>query len=154
LDKFDLKRFILCIIICEAIILLPSLLVTPNLSWYNTLVKPLLTPPGALIGIIWFSIAFLLGVGLYEFNKIYETKLLFKWSFVTQATLNVLWTVMFFGQQSLLLGFVFIVALWVAVLWTIKQFYKVNHLAAWCLAPYIVWVTIAGYFNLQLLLLN
>jgi translocator protein len=47
-----------------------------------------------------------------------------------------------------------IVALWVAIAWTIREFAVVRAAAAWVLAPYLVWVSFAAALNLSLWKLN
>jgi tryptophan-rich sensory protein len=44
--------------------------------------------------------------------------------------------------------------LWLAILATIIAFAKISRLAAWLLAPYILWVSFAGYLNWAIWTLN
>ncbi len=61
---------------------------------------------------------------------------------------------MFFGLRSPALGFIEIIALWVAIALTIKAFLPISKRAAWLLVPYIAWVSFAAFLNLSIWLLN
>src|SRR3989338_2977699 len=87
--------------------------------------------------------------------------------FGIQLILNTLWSIIFFGLHSPGGAFVEIVFLWFAILATIIAFGKISppsssiwttnghgKLAAWLLAPYILWVSFAAYLNFTIWSLN
>jgi tryptophan-rich sensory protein len=74
--------------------------------------------------------------------------------FLIQLILNVLWSVVFFGLGSPLLGLIDIVLLWIAILLTIQHGLKVSRTAGLLLLPYIIWVSFAVALNFSLWLLN
>jgi tryptophan-rich sensory protein len=74
--------------------------------------------------------------------------------FSVQFLLNVLWSAAFFGLQSPLLGLINIILLWIAILLTIMNFFKVSRLAGALLVPYLLWVSFATLLNFSLLILN
>ena len=74
--------------------------------------------------------------------------------FGVQLALNVLWSVVFFGAQSLIYGLGIIVVLWFAIAFTIVLFYRVSRIAGLLLVPYICWVTVATILNYYLWTLN
>jgi tryptophan-rich sensory protein len=47
-----------------------------------------------------------------------------------------------------------LVALWVAILLTLRAFSAIDETAGDLLIPYILWVTFAGYLNLGVYFLN
>lgn len=67
--------------------------------------------------------------------------------FSVQFALNVIWSFLFFGLESPLLGFIDILLLWVMIVVTIWAFYRVSKSAAYLLIPYIAWVTVATALN-------
>lgn len=150
----NVPKFAALVIICEAAILLPSYFVTPNLPWYNTLVKPDNTPSAALFAPIWIILAFLAGCSLYVLHERYG------WldgpdvNFVWLIAAQVLWVIVFFGSQDVFWGFIFIISLWFSVLISIFSFARFSKKAAALLIPYLLWVTIATYFNYGLWMLN
>ena len=74
--------------------------------------------------------------------------------FAAQLIVNVLWSLVFFGLHSPILGLVTILVLIALVLATIYFFYQVSRTAAVLLVPYIAWVCIATYLNAMILVLN
>jgi len=67
--------------------------------------------------------------------------------FAVQYVLNILWSFVFFGLHLPGLAFFVILALWLAIFWTIIAFYRISKPAAYLLLPYIIWVGFAGYLN-------
>jgi tryptophan-rich sensory protein len=74
--------------------------------------------------------------------------------FLAQLALNLLWSPIFFGLESPLLGLVTIVAMWVLIVITMKKFYPFSKLAFYLLIPYLLWVSFATVLNAAILLLN
>ncbi len=74
--------------------------------------------------------------------------------FGVQFFFNVLWSFLFFGMQSPLLGLIDIVILWVLIAATIIAFYRVKKTAAYLLIPYICWVSIATALTYSIYVLN
>ncbi|MBL7160630.1 MAG: tryptophan-rich sensory protein, partial [Candidatus Aenigmarchaeota archaeon] len=74
--------------------------------------------------------------------------------FAIQLALNALWSFLFFGLQSPILGLAEIAILWIVIALTLRSFYKVSRPAGLLLLPYIAWVTIALALNLSIFLLN
>lgn len=67
--------------------------------------------------------------------------------FAGQFVLNLTWSAVFFGAQSILGGLVVIAALWLAILATVVAFFRVDWRAGALLVPYLAWVGFAGYLN-------
>ncbi len=64
------------------------------------------------------------------------------------------WSFAFFGNQSPAAGLGVIVLLLAAILWTILAFRNKDSLAAWLLAPYLIWVAYAAILNAAIWRLN
>jgi tryptophan-rich sensory protein len=125
-------------------------------GWYLALNKPFFTPPNWVFGPVWITLYLLMGIAFFMvwnkgLNK--KTKPALQ-IFGIQLGLNTLWSIVFFGFQSMLGGLVTIVLLWLAIAWTIAKFWKISRPAGWLLVPYIVWVTIATALNAAVWLLN
>jgi translocator protein len=75
-------------------------------------------------------------------------------TFFFQLTLNLLWSLIFFGLHMPLLAFMTIFALWIAIFMTIKAFFKISKTSAYLLIPYIFWVSFASILNLAIAALN
>jgi tryptophan-rich sensory protein len=74
--------------------------------------------------------------------------------FGIQFLFNVLWSLLFFGLRSPLLGLIGVILLWISIVLTIISFHKVSRRAAYLLVPYILWVSFASILNLAILILN
>jgi tryptophan-rich sensory protein len=120
-------------------------------------VKPWFNPPNWLFGPVWTILYALMGIALGLVwdkgltNKGVRTAVAV---FCVQLTLNVLWSIVFFGTQSLFYGLVIIIVLWVVIAVTIVVFYRVSNRTGLLLVPYICWVTIATALNYYVWLLN
>lgn len=126
-------------------------------DWYVHLAKPELAPPNWLFGPAWTTLYALMGLAMFlVWRKGLDRKdvRLALGIFLGQLVLNALWSVIFFGLRSPAGAFVEMVALWLAIVVTIVAFARVSRAAAWLLAPYILWVTFAGYLNLSIWMLN
>lgn len=126
-------------------------------TWYATLNKPFFAPPNWLFGPAWTLLYFLMGVSFYliwkQNSKSKETKTAKKF-FLAQLFLNFIWSPIFFGLRSPLLGLIVIIILWALIIATIYKFYPLSKWAAYLLVPYLLWVTFATTLNGAILFLN
>jgi tryptophan-rich sensory protein len=139
------------ILLCVIVGSLGSLVtITGPGSWYATLQKPFFTPPNWLFAPMWITLFVLMGIALYlvwESDTEPREVQIAIGIFGVQFALNVIWSFLFFGLRSPILGFADIVLLWVMIAATIGAFYRVNKSAAYLLIPYIAWVTLASALN-------
>jgi len=153
----NLPKLAISIIIPLAVGFISSFFTRDSIpTWYNTLVKPALSPPNWIFFPVWTLLYVMMGVSLYlvwrkGFNNKTKTAI---YIFSAQLLLNFLWTFLFFGLKSMLPAFVEIVVLWVMILITIVRFYRISKEAAYLLIPYIIWVSFASYLNLATFLVN
>jgi tryptophan-rich sensory protein len=126
-------------------------------SWYASLEKPFFTPPGWVFAPVWITLFTLMGIALYLIWESGTGKRDVRVAlgiFGAQFALNVIWSFLFFGLQSPLLGFIEIILLWGMIVATIVAFYRVRKMAAYLLVPYIAWVTIASALNGSIYFMN
>jgi tryptophan-rich sensory protein len=147
-----LLKLFLAIIICEGAGLIGSIFTFNAVNtWYVTLHKPFFNPPSWIFGPVWTILYLLMGVSLY---LVWNTKkITLKWFWI-QLVLNMLWSVLFFGLKNPTVALLEIMLLWLAILMTVKSFWKYNRTASWLLLPYLLWVTFASVLNLFIVLLN
>jgi translocator protein len=127
-------------------------------TWYaEELIKPELTPPGFVFGIVWTILYILMGVSLFllvtKDLKLKEVRIAVSLFFI-QLILNFSWSYLFFGLEDPLAGFVCIILLWIFILLTILFSYRIDKRASYLLVPYIIWVTFATFLNWQIMVLN
>jgi benzodiazapine receptor len=158
MEKGDLSRLILSIIICQMAGVIGSIFTASSVaSWYPTLVKPPFTPPGFYIGLIWIVLFGLMGISLFliwrDSSGGLATRKAF-YFFTAQLIDNVLWSAAFFGMRSPISGLVVVALLWILILITIIRFLPLNRNAALLLVPYIIWVSFAAYLNYSIWRMN
>ncbi len=158
MNKGKLFKLIAAILICEFVGLLGSVFTLSSITtWYATLHKPSFSPPNWLFGPVWTLLYALMGISAYliwekgiKENGVKPALKLFS----LQLILNFMWTILFFGLKSPLLGLISISILWIAILATILKFSKLSKNAATLMIPYILWVSFAAILNLAVLMLN
>ena len=147
---------VLCVVICQLAGAVGSVFTISAIpSWYSTLAKPALNPPGWIFGPVWVVLYLLMGIALWliwRSNSKEKTKAI--WLFGAQLVLNAVWSPIFFGARSIGDALVVIVLLWAAIVLTILVFKKISKAAAWLLVPYILWVSFALYLNFAIWILN
>jgi benzodiazapine receptor len=126
-------------------------------TWYATLQKPPFTPPNWLFAPAWITLYTLMGIAAFlVWRKGLDkpqtrTALVI---FLIQLILNALWSVAFFGLESPLYGLIVIIALWIAILFTLLKFFRISMAAGILLVPYILWVSFAAALNTAIFTLN
>lgn len=126
-------------------------------TWYQNINKPAFTPPGWVFAPVWTILYLMMAVAVYLVWLQRETTPDFQTAFVLffiQLALNSLWSILFFGLQDPLAALIEIVVLWVALVLTIWNFYKINTWAAVLLLPYLIWSTFAAFLNYSIVVLN
>ncbi len=115
-------------------------------GWYLTLQKPWFSPPNWVFGPAWTILYILMGLAWWLVLKHGFEKRTVKTAtvwFLLQLGVNLLWSVVFFGMQSVAGGFVVILGLILLILLTIHHFRQVSRTAVWLLVPYLCWTVFA-----------
>jgi translocator protein len=126
-------------------------------TWYVSLIKPSWTPPNWAFGPIWSTLYVLMGISLFliwrEGLERKDVKIAIL-VFAVQLVINVGWSIIFFATHNIIGGLVLVIILWISILINILVFYRISKPAAIILIPYLIWVTIAGYLNYTVFVLN
>jgi len=161
MGRFKLRDFtalLASVFLCEAAGFVGSVFTTPAIpTWYASLKKPFFTPPSWIFAPVWITLYTLMGISLYIVWKKGPDRHDVRRAvsiFAVQLALNVLWSMVFFGMQSPLYGFIIIVLLWVVLLATVITFYRISKPAGVLLVPYFLWGSFASALNLAILILN
>jgi benzodiazapine receptor len=125
-------------------------------EWYAALKKPSWNPPSWIFAPVWTALYTMMAVAAWLVWKCggFAAQRRPLALFLTQLVLNATWTPLFFGLHRPGIAFVEIVLLWLAIAATVAAFRPVRRVAAWLLAPYLVWVSFATMLNLALWRLN
>jgi benzodiazapine receptor len=151
-------KLIISVVICQLAGVIGSIFTRPAIpTWYASLNKPAFNPPNWVFSPVWITLYILMGIAAFlvwsKGLNVRHVKLALV-LFAVQLILNALWSAVFFGLKSPLLGLFVIVILWIAILFTILNFYKVSGTAGFLLIPYILWVSFASVLNFSLWRLN
>lgn len=151
-------RLIGCIGVCQLAGIVGAIFTAQSVrTWYTTLQKPAFSPPNWLFGPVWITLYTMMGIALYIVWQKSETVSIPRIAFIAfavQLLLNALWSFLFFGLQSPLLGFVEISLLWVMIVVTMVLFWKVSVPAGLLLVPYLLWVSFATVLTFSIWRLN
>ena len=125
-------------------------------AWYPQLRKPPLTPPSEVFAPIWTLLYLAVGASAWlawrtRVSSCRAGGLRMWW---VQLAVNLAWTVLFFGLHAPGFALLDILILIVAIVLTMRPFHTIRPLAAWLLAPYLVWVCFATYLNAGIWYLN
>lgn len=154
--KLNLKALLISLAIPLAVGGLAALL-SGGMSDYTVMNRPPLSPPGWLFPIVWTILYLLMGYASYRVYTADKDPAVTRRALILYAIqlfLNFLWPIVFFRFDMYLTAFFILVALWVVIYLTMRQFSAIDERAGDLLLPYILWVTFAGYLNLGVFLLN
>ena len=154
--KTNWKKRLICWAIPLAVGGLAALL-SGGMGSYKVMNQPPLSPPGWVFPVVWTILYLLMGEASYRILTADEDMVLIRTAlkaYAVQLALNFLWPLVFFGAQMYLLAFFILIALWIAIFITLRQFSAIDETAGNLLLPYLLWVTFAGYLNFGVFLLN
>jgi len=126
-------------------------------DWYAALAKPPLNPDDWVFPVVWNFLYFLMAISAWlvwraagSFDRAGAQLALFG----MQLTLNLSWSIVFFGLKSPALAVLVVLALDAAILLTLVAFLKIDRLAGLLLVPYLAWTCFATYLTIGIALLN
>jgi tryptophan-rich sensory protein len=125
-------------------------------QWYGMLAKPEWAPPNSWFGPVWTALYVSMGMSAWLIwrERYHRGRSAALAAYAIQLLLNATWAPLFFGLKNIGAGLFVIVALWLAIVWTIREFAVVKGAAAWMLAPYLIWVSFASALNLAFWRMN
>jgi len=125
-------------------------------DWYESLVRPPLTPPNWIFAPVWTILYVMIAFSLVLFLKSYSSREGY-WIYlliVLHLASNFAWTGLFFGLNAPGWALVDIFLLDITLMLMIWKFWHTNALSGVLLCPYLVWVLIATYLNAGFFWLN
>lgn len=125
-------------------------------AWYAVLAKPPWIAPSNWFVPVWTALYVLMGIAgwLVSRERYHQRCAVALAVYAVQLLLNAAWAPLFFGLSNIGAGLFDIVALWLAIVWTLREFYSVKPPAAWLLVPYLAWVSYATALNFSIWHLN
>ena len=132
-------------------------LLSGGMDTYKVINQPPLSPPAWLFPLVWTALYLLMGEASYRVYSSGQAPSQIRkalTAYGVQLGLNFLWPLVFFGGKMYLTAFIVLVALWVAIVVTMRRFMKLDEKAGDMIIPYLLWVSFAAYLNLGVFLLN
>lgn len=154
----NVKKILISFAVCYLVSIIGSIFTISSITtWYETLNKASFNPPNWVFGPVWTILYTLMALALYlvwnkKFNNVQKQHAIEIFS--VQLALNLIWSLVFFGAHSPIFALIILFVLWVAILMTILLFRNISKFAAYILIPYILWVSLAFFLNLFVVLLN
>jgi translocator protein len=154
----SVARLTFSLLLCLSVGAIEAQVTRPEIStWYAGLIKPSWTPPPLVFPIAWTFLYILMAVSFWRLwdtaaPSVARTKAM-TW-FLLQLALNALWSPVFFGWHGAKTALAIIIALLIAIAGAIAAAARVERLAAWLLAPYLLWVAYATTINIGVVALN
>ena len=132
-------------------------LLAGGMDAYEVINQPPLSPPAWLFPLVWTALYLLMGEASYRVYSSGQDPAQIRkalTAYGVQLGLNFLWPLVFFSGKMYLTAFIVLVALWVAIVVTMRRFMKLDEKAGDLIIPYLLWVSFAAYLNLGVFLLN
>ena len=125
-------------------------------TWYAALNKPSFTPPNIVFPIVWNILYALMAFSLWRLWQLPRDEMRKRaiTLFLLQLAVNLAWSWIFFGAESIRGALSTILALDVLVAMTILAAWKVDRFAASLLLPYLLWIGYATALNAGIAQLN
>lgn len=151
-------RLTLCLLLCLGVGYAGSLSTAPEIpTWYAGLRKPAWTPPAWVFPVVWTTLYALMAVALWRlWDRAQQgsARTVALTAFGVQLALNAAWSPVFFAWHAVGIALAIIIALWCAILVTIRLAARVDRDAARLLWPYAAWVTYAITLNAGVAAMN
>jgi benzodiazapine receptor len=121
-------------------------------EWYQSLDKAPWTPPGWVFGAAWFSIMLFYSIFMQQLLKTKsDNSKSIKWLFGLSVFFNVCWNPIFFVHHYVVIGLVFLIALFLLLIQLFRISLQHQSKIALLLLPYLIWMLIAISLNAYVL---
>ena len=127
-----------------------------NKKWYNNINKSPYTPPGWFFGLVWTILYLLMIISFY---LIWSNSKCFPYCnvltiFFLQLAFNLSWTTVFFKYKKIRFALILTILIFILTFIVSIKFYKINKTASYLLIPYLLWLIVAMYLNIYIILKN
>lgn len=154
IEKQKMVNIIVSIVAILIVAVIGSIFVNIGMPWFESLVKPSQWIPSFVIPIVWIIVYLTFASILFLWQKISNLPKNIIILLIINGFLNVLWCLVFFALNQLLLGNIVIVINLLFAITLIYQISKTEKVYSYILSIYPIWVCIATTLNLSLWILN
>lgn len=131
-----------------------SIFVNLGTEWFDSLIKPSEWIPNWVIPVVWTIIYLVASVTIFFWVRSEDISKSLVVLFVINGVLNILWCLVFFTLNQLLLGLVVILLNFIFAIYLILETDKYRPIYARALLIYPVWISIATFLNVAVWILN
>jgi tryptophan-rich sensory protein len=157
MKKIKLTELLIFIVSAELAGALSGLIAGNFSGFYQTLIKPPLSPPGWIFPIVWSILYALMGISaflIYSADSPDKNKKIPYLIYTAQLFVNFMWSIIFFRFKLLWVSVAVIILLIILIVAMIVSFHKIRPAAAYINIPYLLWVAFAAYLNIGIAVLN
>ncbi len=153
--KKNVWRYLWLIVIAEGAGALSGFLSREGMRAYSLVPQSRLTPPDWVFPVVWIVLYLLMAaaVGLVLSGESPGRRTVATLFFL-QLGVNFCWSPIFFNLRAYGFAFLWLILLWALAALLMRGAWQADRRAGWMLAPYLVWLTFAGYLNCVTWLLN
>lgn len=151
--KKKVKTFAFFILVSLAVGGLSAFLTRGNMSVFDEVTKPPLTPPAIVFPIVWSILYVLMGISAARVYLREGDSHAIR-VFGINLILNFFWSIIFFNLRAFCFAAIWLILLFITVLSMTIKFWRIDRLAGALQIPYLVWLVIAGYLNIFICLVN
>ncbi|MCU6761200.1 TspO/MBR family [uncultured Roseburia sp.] len=152
---FKFKSLIISIAITLAVGALSGFITRNDMTHYQSLNQPPLSPPGILFPIVWTILYILMGISawlVYESADPKNLKALLLYGI--QLIINFFWPILFFNFSCYFGALLWLILLLILVIVMIWKFMQISKCSGILQIPYLLWLLFACYLNIGIVLLN
>lgn len=133
-----------------------SSIIPLNYKYYDTINKPFFAPPKLFYPIAWTIMYILIAITIYTVLKNYKLKDIkpYKITLLINYIFNQSYTLLFFGLNNPLLGFISCLGTLLSSLFLYEETSLLNSKISKLLYPYIILLVFATILSLSIYLLN
>jgi len=154
MKKFNLRSLLYYTTIPLMLAFTISMLIPNYQDFYSSLNKPFEIDSKVFI-VVWSVLYVLMGISAYLVDNSgkenIKSSLVF---YYLQLFVNLMWPVIFFWLQRILLALGVLMLLIIMVIVLMIKFFKINKTSTYLLIPYLLWLIFACYLNFQIYILN
>ena len=148
---------IFCLLVPLGIGGLSAFLTRGNMTIFETIAKPALTPPAWVFPVAWSILYILMGFASYRIAHApkptgYKNRTIILYAI--QLFFNFVWSLLFFNMSAFGFALVWLCLMLAQILWLCIRAYFIDRVAFWCLIPYLLWTAFATYLNWQIYIMN
>ena len=130
---------------------------TGSTYWYESYVMKSWNISFYAFGAIWVVLYFLVGISIW-FVWTSTTNFIMKKQvlqiYITQLILNFLWFLLFFKFHNQIFSLLTIAIVFILIIMSVIQTFKISKLAVCLLIPYMTWVLYEVFLNFKILVLD